>query len=95
MRLRLIHYASKRFGIIAFGALTAVISVVVFSTGLAATSHCAIKGNIKGKAGKRIYYLPDQGQYDQVNVHFWSGERWFCTPAEARAAGWLPVESPD
>ena len=47
---------------------------------------CAIKGNISD--GGRIYHLPGQRDYDRVVLSPQRGERWFCTEAEARAAGW-------
>src|SRR6056297_1761545 len=48
---------------------------------------CAIKGNIS-RAGKRIHHLPGQADYDRTVIRLEQGERWFCSEAEARAAGW-------
>lgn len=48
---------------------------------------CEIKGNISAK-GERIYHLPGQAHYDRTKITTSRGERWFCTEAEARAAGW-------
>lgn len=48
---------------------------------------CAIKGNINRK-GARIYHLPGQAHYDRTVIRTTQGERWFCTEAEAQAAGW-------
>ncbi len=48
--------------------------------------ECAIKGNISG-AG-RIYHLPGQVDYDATVITESRGERWFCSEAEAQAAGW-------
>lgn len=48
---------------------------------------CAIKGNVSAK-GERIYHLPGQEHYDRTRISTQNGERWFCTEAEARAAGW-------
>ena len=50
---------------------------------------CVIAGNIS--AGGRIYHLPGQRDYDRVRIDEARGERWFCTEAEARAAGWRPA----
>ena len=50
------------------------------------TGDCLIKGNI-GRSGKRIYHLPGQADYDATRINEAAGERWFCTEAEARAAG--------
>jgi endonuclease YncB( thermonuclease family) len=48
---------------------------------------CRIKGNI-GSAGERIYHVPGGRFYDQTQINTVKGERWFCTEAEAMAAGW-------
>jgi endonuclease YncB( thermonuclease family) len=47
---------------------------------------CVIKGNISGNG--RIYHLPGQEHYDGTRIDLSRGERWFCSEAEARAAGW-------
>lgn len=47
---------------------------------------CAIKGNI-GSTGKHIYHLPGQADYAATKINPAKGERWFCSEAEARAAG--------
>lgn len=52
---------------------------------------CAIKGNIGGKGG-RIYHLPGQADYEATRINEKKGERWFCTEAEARAAGFRRAE---
>jgi hypothetical protein len=51
------------------------------------TEQCRIKGKI-GDAGDRIYHLPSGGRYERTDIDPAKGERWFCTEAEARAAGW-------
>jgi hypothetical protein len=50
-------------------------------------SGCRIKGNIS-TAGERIYHLPGQQHYEDTQISTSRGERWFCSEAEARAAGW-------
>lgn len=52
-----------------------------------APKGCAIKGNI-GNGGRRIYHLPGQEDYARTVIRPERGERWFCSEAEARAAGW-------
>jgi endonuclease YncB( thermonuclease family) len=52
-----------------------------------AASNCNIKGNINSK-GERIYHRPGQEHYDRTRINTAQGERWFCSPAEAQAAGW-------
>lgn len=51
---------------------------------------CVIKGNISGR-GERIYHLPGQRDYARTRLSPDKGERWFCSEAEARAAGWRPA----
>lgn len=48
---------------------------------------CQIKGNINSK-GVRIYHTPGQKHYDRTRITESKGERWFCSEAEAQAAGW-------
>jgi endonuclease YncB( thermonuclease family) len=63
----------------------------VSSTGsLPQSSGCRIKGNING-TGERIYHLPGQQHYEDTQVSTARGERWFCSEAVARAAGWRAV----
>ena len=50
---------------------------------------CRIKGNVS-RSG-RIYHVPGQEFYEQTGIVEARGERWFCTPAEAEAAGWRPA----
>ncbi|WP_445344460.1 sunset domain-containing protein [Aliirhizobium terrae] len=52
------------------------------------SSSCRIKGNVSINTGERIYHVPGQTYYDDTRISFQYGERWFCTEAEARAAGW-------
>lgn len=49
--------------------------------------HCAIKGNVSSR-GDRIYHLRGSRDYAAVRISPAKGERWFCTEAEAAAAGW-------
>jgi endonuclease YncB( thermonuclease family) len=49
--------------------------------------ECVIKGNVNRK-GERIYHLPGQLNYAQINMTKGLGEQWFCSEAEANAAGW-------
>ncbi|MFD3190588.1 thermonuclease family protein [Sedimentitalea sp. HM32M-2] len=53
----------------------------------AAPADCAIKGNISS-GGRRIYHLPGQEHYDRTRINPQKGERWFCSEAAARRAGW-------
>lgn len=49
-------------------------------------SGCTIKGNISGS--NRIYHLQGQRDYDTTVINMATGERWFCSEADAQAAGW-------
>lgn len=51
-----------------------------------APQGCRIKGNISGNG--RIYHLPGQENYNRTRISTSKGERWFCSEAEARQAGW-------
>lgn len=55
---------------------------------LLAPASCDIKGNISINSGERIYHVPGQEYYSETQIRTEFGERWFCTEAEARAAGW-------
>ncbi|MCY4501942.1 MAG: thermonuclease family protein [Alphaproteobacteria bacterium] len=50
------------------------------------SGSCLIKGNISGSG--RIYHVPGADHYDRTRIDEARGERWFCSEAEARAAGW-------
>ncbi len=56
-----------------------------------APEGCAIKGNISRNG--RIYHVPWGNWYGRVRIDTDGGERWFCSEAEALAAGWRPVAS--
>ena len=49
----------------------------------------AIKGNITSNG--HIYHMPWSAWYDRVKIDEKRGERWFCSEAEATAAGWRPA----
>jgi endonuclease YncB( thermonuclease family) len=48
---------------------------------------CLIKGNISSSS-ERIFHVSDAQHYDRTKINTANGERWFCTEAEAIAAGW-------
>jgi hypothetical protein len=48
---------------------------------------CPIKGNIS-RRGERIYHMPGGQFYTHTKISPSKGERWFCTEAEAKTAGW-------
>ena len=53
---------------------------------VASSRNCSIKGNVSGSG--RIYHVPGSRWYDRTQIDTGRGERWFCSEAEARAAGW-------
>ncbi len=48
---------------------------------------CNIKGNINSK-GDHIYHVPGRSSYGATKINELNGERWFCSEADAIAAGW-------
>lgn len=48
---------------------------------------CVIKGNFHQGTKDRIYHLPECYNYKQININPNEGDRWFCSEAEAEAAG--------
>ncbi len=52
------------------------------------TDEPVIKGNISYRTGEKIYHVPGGEYYDDTVIDEAKGERWFCTEAEAVAAGW-------
>ncbi|MCB9138101.1 MAG: hypothetical protein H6642_07130 [Caldilineaceae bacterium] len=52
---------------------------------------CAIKGNVNNK-GDRIYHMPGWRDYNRTDIKPEQGDRWFCTAAEAEAAGFRRPE---
>jgi len=49
--------------------------------------QCLIKGNVSSK-GERIYHPPGCRYYNATVIDPNRGERWFCSEADAVAAGW-------
>ncbi|MEZ2331822.1 thermonuclease family protein [Mesorhizobium sp. RCC_202] len=61
-------------------------SAPVFAFG-SGNAGCNIKGNISVD-GNRIYHVPGQKYYSVTIINQAKGERWFCSEADAVAAGW-------
>lgn len=49
---------------------------------------CTIKGNVSPSTSERIYHVQGQGYYHATRISPLWGERYFCSEAEARRAGW-------
>lgn len=49
---------------------------------------CTVKGNISIESGAKLYHVPGMEDYDGTIIHSGKGEKWFCSEAEAVAAGW-------
>ncbi|WP_244734706.1 sunset domain-containing protein [Mesorhizobium sp. 113-1-2] len=64
------------------GIVDAAPSTSLFGVG------CNIKGNISINTGEHIYHVPGQKHYIETIIRPEYGERWFCSEAEAVAAGW-------
>lgn len=52
-----------------------------------AAANCNIKGNISSD-DEKIYHVPGGKYYDKTKIDTSKGERYFCSEAEAQAAGW-------
>ena len=50
------------------------------------SNDCLIKGNISSNG--KIYHTPSSPWYVRTKINTAQGERWFCSIAEAEAAGW-------
>jgi endonuclease YncB( thermonuclease family) len=48
---------------------------------------CAIKGNYDITRHEYLYLTPDCPYYSLVTIHRFEGDRWFCSKAEAKKAG--------
>lgn len=63
-------------------------------SGLLPVGNCngpLVKGNINSK-GQKIYHTVTSGQYMRVEIDESKGERYFCSEAEAEAAGWRAAQ---
>ena len=54
---------------------------------------CVIKGNIDFPINKYTYHLPGCTQYETAIVQEDRGERWFCSEAEAKKAGFVKAKT--
>ncbi|WP_419195924.1 hypothetical protein [Ensifer adhaerens] len=77
-------------GVSGIAGLTSIEEWVIEPSGIVSTigQSCDIKGNISIDTGERIYHIPGQKFYSATVINGNYGERWFCSEAEARAAGW-------
>lgn len=84
----------RLIGLMVFSAAAGAAGVYGFSQAplggpaVDAARGCAIKGNISINTGERIYHVPGQLSYAETKISPEYGERWFCSEAEAVAAGW-------
>ncbi|ANT54355.1 MULTISPECIES: hypothetical protein [Mesorhizobium] len=65
-----------------------VVPGVATGGAMTGSGSCDIKGNISVNTGERIYHIPGQEHYWETKISPRYGERWFCSEAEAVAAGW-------
>lgn len=68
-------------------AMTTAVQPIEPATPTAASGNCDIKGNIS-RNGEKIYHEPGDRDYDKTEIEESEGERWFCSTADALAAGW-------
>lgn len=73
---------------VAGGSVPALTSTSLLGIGSDSSASCEIKGNISLNTGERIYHVPGQKYYSETRISTQHGERWFCSEAEARRAGW-------
>ena len=79
--------AAKRAHRGIWGSACAAGTPVPLTTPKPGSSSCLIKGNISNE-GEKIYHVPGQQFYDVTKISAAKGERWFCSEADAVAAGW-------
>ena len=56
------------------------------------SAACNIKGNVNSD-GEYIYHCPNSPSYSRTKVNLSEGDRWFCSPEEAEAAGFHPAKN--
>ena len=67
---------------------TSVLSWIYQSESERHPAGCNIKGNVsKRNEDEKIYHCPGWRDYDQTEINYGEGDRWFCSEAEAIAAG--------
>ena len=49
--------------------------------------NCVIKGNVRKDNDTKIYHLSNCYNYSKIVIDESGGDKWFCTEAEAKAAG--------
>lgn len=52
------------------------------------TNSCDIKGKVSYHGGTKIFHVSGQEYYSATKISYSRGERWFCSEAAAKAAGW-------
>jgi hypothetical protein len=84
-----IHWHMWIAGLLLLALVVAAADRIGLSSALSGQDPgCNIKGNISMRTGERIYHVPGGKFYDATVISPGKGERWFCSEAEARAAGW-------
>lgn len=64
-----------------------IFSLLCYQTTNPDQPECLIKGNRDKNSPDQLYYFPGCGNYGNTIVEKDLGEAWFCTEAEAQAAG--------
>jgi len=61
--------------------------IAAFQQPSTTVNGCEIKGNVSSN-GSKIFHVPGGRYYEQTRIDEAKGERWFCSEAEAKVAGW-------
>ena len=61
--------------------------LAAFQQPATSVNGCKIKGNVS-RNGSKIFHVPGGRYYEQTRIDEAKGERWFCSEAEAKVAGW-------
>lgn len=59
----------------------------IWSSVCQAKKDCSIKGNYRSDKNSKIYHLPECYNYPKIVIRESDGDQWFCSEAEAQAAG--------
>jgi hypothetical protein len=78
----------RRASLFALAAASVIATTLAINSPAQTAAACEIKGNVSAQTGERIYHVPGQAYYLATRVDARRSERWFCSEAEAVAAGW-------
>ena len=81
---------SGKQGLLVTGIIFPVIATIAWFTARfnIIQPECNVKGNISVSTGNKLYHVPGMEDYESTVINPSQGEKWFCSEAEAREAGW-------